>query len=320
MSLKIILKRKGKLIIFHLMLFYSLSAKAFTCKDSSGNVLRGWNNGDSNYSKVYVNLTPAISKGGPLIADLSQSISCKNDRPASRNDFIEIIYGTTYSGALSNFYGQVDYYGSRYDIPINGSTQSVNITSGNYTPWNVKLYLTPVSTAGAKRITQGEKIATLKMYQRGEDIVPGTDVGVVKTQFTWDIYAYNEVIIPTGTCEVVSRQLNIPVMLPDYPGTKAVELAIHCAEDQELVYTLSGSTVDKEHTIFTNTSSLSPASGIGVQLSNRDGAIPTNKRIPLGTVGTSPVSLGLTASYAQTDGQVVAGNVQTVIEVRFDYP
>ncbi|MDH2279394.1 fimbrial protein, partial [Serratia marcescens] len=59
--------------------------------------------------------------------------------------------------------------------------------------------------------------------------------------------------------------------------------------------------------------------GVGVQLSNRNGIVATNRNVSLGVVGTSPVSLGLTASYARTTGQVVAGNVQSIIGVTFVY-
>ncbi|STW04827.1 fimbrial protein FimH [Klebsiella grimontii] len=39
----------------------------------------------------------------------------------------------------------------------------------------------------------------------------------------------------------------------------------------------------------------------------------------MGTVGTSAVNLGLTATYARTSGQVTAGNVQSIIGVTFVY-
>lgn len=56
-----------------------------------------------------------------------------------------------------------------------------------------------------------------------------------------------------------------------------------------------------------------------MQLSNPNGVIATNNNISMGSVGVSPVELGMTASYARTSGQVVAGNVQSVIGVTFVY-
>ncbi|HFT6532676.1 TPA: fimbrial protein, partial [Escherichia coli] len=47
--------------------------------------------------------------------------------------------------------------------------------------------------------------------------------------------------------------------------------------------------------------------------------IPANNTVSLGAVGTSAVSLGLTANYARTGGQVTAGNVQSIIGVTFVY-
>ncbi|HBV5669615.1 TPA: fimbrial protein [Klebsiella pneumoniae] len=68
-----------------------------------------------------------------------------------------------------------------------------------------------------------------------------------------------------------------------------------------------------------NSDSASPAQGIGVQLTRNGSAVPANSTVSLGTVGTSPVNLGLTATYARTTGQVTAGNVQSIIGITFVY-
>ncbi|MGR9857681.1 fimbrial protein [Escherichia coli] len=73
------------------------------------------------------------------------------------------------------------------------------------------------------------------------------------------------------------------------------------------------------NSIFTNTASFSPAQGVGVQLTRNGTIIPANNTVSLGAVGTSAVSLGLTANYARTGGQVTAGNVQSIIGVTFVY-
>ncbi|MDZ7126229.1 fimbrial protein, partial [Escherichia coli] len=59
--------------------------------------------------------------------------------------------------------------------------------------------------------------------------------------------------------------------------------------------------------------------GVGVQLTRNGTIIPANYTVSLGAVGTSAVSLGLTANYARTGGQVTAGNVQSIIGVTFVY-
>ncbi|VDR24913.1 Uncharacterised protein [Raoultella terrigena] len=56
-----------------------------------------------------------------------------------------------------------------------------------------------------------------------------------------------------------------------------------------------------------------------MQLTRGGTAVAANSPVSLGTVGTSPVSLGLTAEYARTSGQVTAGNVQSIIGVTFVY-
>lgn len=124
--------------------------------------------------------------------------------------------------------------------------------------------------------------------------------------------------VPTGGCDVSAR--NVTVSLPNYPGTVSVPLTVSCGSSKSLDYYLTGTTTDTAASIFTNTSTDSPAEGVGIQLSNTSGILSTNKNISLGTVGTSAVSLGLTASYARTSGQVTAGNVKSIIGVTFVYP
>ncbi|MCR1110976.1 type 1 fimbria D-mannose specific adhesin FimH, partial [Escherichia coli] len=93
------------------------------------------------------------------------------------------------------------------------------------------------------------------------------------------------------------------------PGSVPIPLTVYCAKSQNLGYYLSGTTADAGNSIFTNTASFSPAQGVGVQLTRNGTIIPANNTVSLGAVGTSAVSLGLTANYARTGGQVTAGNV-----------
>uniref|UniRef100_UPI0025EC9859 fimbrial protein n=1 Tax=Tatumella sp. UBA2305 TaxID=1947647 RepID=UPI0025EC9859 len=158
-------------------------------------------------------------------------------------------------------------------------------------------------------ITSGSLIARLVLHQ--------TNNFGDSASYVWSIYANNDVVVPTGGCDVSSR--DVTVTLPNYPGTQTIPLTVHCAATKALSYYLSGTTTDTASTIFTNTSSTSPAQGVGVQLSNSSGVLATNQNVSLGNVGTSPVSLGLTASYARTSGQVVAGNVQSIVGVTFVY-
>ncbi|MTD29408.1 fimbrial protein [Erwinia sp. J316] len=306
-------KNLTALVISCLIMAYSSGADAFTCRDAQGNKLNSGNiTGSLN---VYVNIDPILQTDKVLVVNLSNSISCLNNAPGSRNDMVRLAVGSAYGGVLDNFIGTLRYYNYEYNFPLRYETSSVNITEGYYTPWRVQLFLTPISTASGVVIRQGRLIAKLVMRQVGSNISDGGNIHTAT--FTWNIYANNNVVVPTGGCDVSSR--NVAVRLPDYPGTAAVPLTVHCAKDQRVAYYLTGTTTDTASTLFANTSSSNPAKGIGVQLSNNKGVIATNKRISLGTVGTGPVSLGLTTSYARTSGQVVAGDVQSVIGVTFVY-
>ncbi|EPL3821014.1 fimbrial protein [Citrobacter koseri] len=198
------------------------------------------------------------------------------------------------------------------DYPETITTETARVIYDSRTdkPWPAVLYLTPVSTAGGVAITAGSLIAVLILHQTN-------NYNSDSFQFIWNIYANNDVVVPTGGCDVSAR--DVTVTLPDYPGSMAVPLTVHCAQSQQLGYYLSGTTADSANAIFTNTASASPAQGIGVQLTRNGSAVPANSTVSLGTVGTSPVNLGLTATYARTTGQVTAGNVQSIIGITFVY-
>lgn len=309
-KLNITLRKKGGILLLAsvYLMAYSSEANAFTCKVSAtGQTV------SSGTANVYVNLTPSIGVGQNLIVDLSSKIECKNDSTSSDidTDYIKLTNGSAYGGALDNFRGTVYWNNQTYAMPLNTNTGDIVINKTHYQGLPFKLYLTALGAAGGTAVKSGELIAVMRMYKIA------TFGGGYPRNFTWNIYADNNVIIPTGGCDVSSR--NVTVTLPDYPGTAAVPLTVHCGQNQQLAYYLTGTTADMASTIFTNTSSSNPATGIGVTLSNHNGPIATHKNISLGTVGTSPVSLGLSASYARTNGQVVAGNVQSIIGVTFLY-
>lgn len=293
------------------------NANAFTCYDVTGNTL---NSGSGTATaNVYVNLQPSVAVGQNLVVDLSSSIFCRNDSPTTRNDNVSLLKGSAYGGVLTNFTGTIRYYGSSYPFPLSTATNARNFTSGSYTAWNTQLYLTPLtsaaSAAGGVAINNGTLFASLVMHQVGSDKSTGGNVRTAT--FTWNLYANNSVTVPTGGCDVSSR--NVVVMLPEYPGSAQVPLTVSCAANQNLSFYLSGSTATSNDVFLNSYSGATTASGVGIQLLRNGNAIPANQNISLGTVGTSALSLGLTASYARTSGQVTAGNVQSIIGVTFVY-
>ena len=302
------MKKKMLTLLMTLLLAgWSLNAWSFNCKTVAGASIP-IGGGSAN---VYVNLEPSINVGQNLIIDLSTQISCKNDSVNGFiTDFVSLEQGSTYGGALLNFKGTLRHDGNSYPFPLMSSTSTKSYNDTSYSPWPVQLYLTPVSVAQGVVITSGSLIAILKFHQTN-------DYNGRSDYFIWNIYASNDVVIPTGGCDVSAR--NVTVTLPDYPGTIAVPVSVYCAQNQNLGYYLSGTTADSASSIFTNTASASPADGIGIQLKRNGSVLSTNSTVSLGMVGTSAVNLGLTATYARTTGQVTAGNVQSIIGVTFVY-
>lgn len=310
------IKQLVKLIFVNSFIYFVgvSSAYAFTCYDSTGNVLSYTQSPVT--ANAYVNLQPSVQLGQNLVVDLSNSIFCKNDDPSARRDQVNMIRGSAYGGVLNNFRGSLRYYGSSYRFPLTNATHQQDFPLGNYTAWNTQLYLTPISAAGGVVINRGTHFATLVMYQVGSNIVGGGNVNT--STFTWNLYANNDVVVPIGGCDISSR--NVVVNLPEYPGNaQPVPLSIYCASSQNISYYLTGTT-DTSSNIFANTlSGANAAKGVGIQMVSNGNAIPANQNVQLGRVGTSAVNLGLSARYSRTQGQVTAGKVQSVIGVTFMY-
>lgn len=281
---------------------YSL---AFTCQ-SLGNSIN-----TSGSINVIVNLQPSISPGQNLVVDLSQSIQCKNDNPEEFEDPVRIGSGSAFQGIMSSFTGSISYYGKASPFPLQSPTAFVNHSWATFQGWQTQLYLTPISTASGVILSAGSLFAQLVLEKID------TPTGAINQRIIWNLYASNDVFVPTGGCDVSAR--DVTVNLPEYPASTAIPLTIHCAQNQNLGYYLSGSTEDSGHSIFTNTAFVSPSKGIGIQLNRNGTAIPTNSTVSLGNVGPSAVNLGLTATYARTSGPVTAGNVQSIIGVTFVY-
>ncbi|CAM6300502.1 MULTISPECIES: fimbrial protein [Citrobacter] len=300
------MKKVFALLTTLLLLGWSLNAWSFACKTANGTTIP-IGGGSAN---VYVNLAPAVNVGQNLVVDLSTQIFCHNDYPESMTDYVTLQQGSAYGGVLSSFSGTVKYNGTSYPFPTTSETARIIYNSKTDQPWPTILYLTPISSAGGVAISAGTLIAKLILRQRN-------DKNSDDFQFVWNIYANNNVVVPTGGCDVSAR--NVTVTLPDYPGSVAIPLTVYCAQSQNLAYYLSGATADAANSIFTNTASATPAKGVGVQLTRNGSIVPANSTVSLGTVSTSAVSLGLTANYARTSGQVTAGNVQSIIGVTFVY-
>lgn len=311
---------KTPFLIAGLFIFFSFNASAFTCITATGQKLGADQSGGMIQSaNVGVSLAPVISAGSTLVIDMANYISCANQAQLPYYDVIRAENGSGFVDVLNGFTGTFTYYGSSYPFPLTSPTSYVKPGDYNvYQPWRAAIYLTPVSVAGGKVIQAGEYFASLKLYKLLLDGSGAPADGTGRPdEFTWNLYALNDVVIPTGGCDVSAR--NVTVNLPEYPASTAIPLTVHCGQNQKLGYYLSGTTADSANSIFANTASASPAQGVGVQLTRNGTVLQANSAVSLGTVGTSAVDLGLTATYARTSGQVTAGNVQSIIGVTFVY-
>ncbi len=309
--------RKNILVAF-LLTAASYQASAFTCKDINGNIFNNSSWGASYNSDIYIDLKPQIGANENLLIRLGDFIQCRNDSPKQWNDYLDYSSGSSFGGGLNSFTGVItSFNGSRYSFPTTQRVRSDEYrgTKGFYKLTGV-LYLTPISGASGVVINGGQVIATVKMIkwaQHRKTTVVSNDV-----LFAWRFIANNSVTVPVGGCDVNTRSVN--VSLGSYPidtSEKDININVRCGKNRDLKFFLSGKT--DSQSIFSNTSSSSPASGIGIELVRNGRPVMVNTPVSLGSVGTSYKSLDLKARYALNGKTLTTGNVQSVIGVNFTY-
>ncbi|OAT36723.1 fimbrial protein [Proteus myxofaciens] len=298
--------RSGTLFAFFIL--FSTKALAFGCKVDGGQEI-----GSGNHN-IYVTLGPDVQIGRNLIVDLSQHLSCYNSYDNySDIDHVNLEPGTRLTGPLNRFTGSIYWNGSTYPLPLNTTTSVLHIAEPYPQPMPMKLYLTPLNSAANGVLVQaGSAIAQIKMYKIAD--LNGGDPRF----FTWNIISNTDIVIPIGGCNVNNR--NAVVNLPTYPAEAAIDLNIHCAQNRNISFSLSGQTANDGMTFVNTLSSDNSASkGMGVQITRNGTAIPINKLVRMGIVGNNPVSLGLRARYERTGGQVTAGKITSLVGVTFTY-
>ncbi|EFO1040880.1 fimbrial protein [Escherichia coli] len=304
-------------VLFTLIMAYSQPSFALLCRNNqTGQV---FNSGDTSFR---VNVSPVVQYDKSIsVLDLSQLVSCQNEDLTGQNyDYLKILKGSGFSPALdTKTYGRLDFtsrptgYARQLPLQFDLQVTEAFYQYGVWKPFPAKLYLYPEPGVFGEVINNGDLLATLYVNKFS---TKGQEAG--ERNFTWRFYATNDVYIQTGTCRVSSN--NVKVDLPSYPGGPVtVPLTVRCDQTQSVSYTLSGSVTGSGNTVFANTAT-SGAGGVGVQLSDNAGPVPAGQPRSLGQVGSSPVSLGLKASYALT-GQAspTPGAVQSVINVTFSY-
>lgn len=303
---------RSKYYLLVLFLFFSSTnvAFAFTCTSPSGTY-----SGNGNYTAyIRLNLTPQLQRGQNLIVDISRSVSCKNDAPNTNKyrDPIRLGSNSTYNGALQNIEGSVIYYGESKPLPLWGATRAVENRNGNYQPWQTVLYLKPTSAAGGIIVKSGQQIATLVLEKMDYDGYS------VSQRINWNIIAANDVVIPTGGCEVTTPK-NVVVNLPDYPSSpKPFGVSIRCSENKALGFSIIGNNAPGFNDVFKNSLS-NGAKGVGIQILYDGKPVRNNESIPINTVGTSGANLNLSAGYALTGETIVAGSIQSIVNLTFTY-
>lgn len=301
-------------------LFITPYANAFDCITTTTAIGQGGGSAD-----VYVKITPEIQSNQNLVVDLSSQISCKNRKPERYVDIISLKDGSSYQGALMNFRGTINFNGVNYPFPLMSETSNtVEYTSTNYTPFPTVLYLSPNKDASGVVIKANSHIATVNMRQR--NYCPSDPSAFDCNHdfiYSWRIFASNDVTIPTGGCEVASDDIN--VTLPAYEEGKntysGATIGVRCPSGYKLLnYYISGDTISGSNTIFKNTARFNAAKGVGITFKYNGNALVNGRSIYYGFVGPYSDNKYINISYESVPGEMVtAGNVQTMVFFNFIY-
>ncbi|WP_024531359.1 fimbrial protein [Serratia fonticola] len=303
-------------------MIYSPSSLALACFLDNNRINNlGGGGGQTFTATLNLTLNPTIGVGENIIIDLRNRLRCENETGSGWEDEFYIKQGTRLVNILGRMNAAMRYNVGQYTLPLAQDTPTTVLPRlGDSSDLNLVLLLSQVNNAGGVIINSGDVIAEIILFASGSYQGANYDYYTVK----WSIVSNNNVIVPTGGCDVSAR--NVSVTLPAYDATSSqtvpVPLTVNCPSgNKTLSYTLDGTTVDASRQIFRNSAASSPAYGIGVNmLDKNNNVITANNPVLLGAVGASPVDLQLKARYAQTGVQVTAGTVQSIIGVTFTYP
>lgn len=308
----------AKNFFFCALCFISFSAKAFVCSQNGG----PWF--DAGTRDLFINVSPVVGPNENIIFDSGTQIMCRNVA-GSGIDWLYAMPGTKLEGALSSVYNaRAVGVGGNYaptmfyvNLPVTKQTEiqgwrgETNQGSGHLV---LKIVLSPLGDASGIPIKKGTKIATYNV--RKEFHRPFEPLSPMN--FTWNIYANNDIVVPTGGCDVNTRNIN--VKMEDYSTSqsdKDINLSIKCGRVRSVSLSLTGMTDSPE--VFSNVSKNSPSSGLGISIVRNGTPLSVNTPIYIGNVGNAFQSLGLKARYALNGKVLTAGNVQSVIGVNFSY-
>ena len=193
-----------RLIIAFLFLFNSQELYAFTCRDTSGNVI----DPSGGTASIYVTVGPNLVEGKNMLADLASQISCKNDvwEIPDWTDFLKTEpNGLHMYPALKEVVGGVTIKGIDYDNPI-PSVSVYSIPSNQTAPLPMKIYIRVHDyPTNPVVIHKGDMLAKIDFRQTNNHHENDDKV------YSWKFLAANDAGILTSSCTINNGQaIDVP--------------------------------------------------------------------------------------------------------------
>ena len=292
------------------LLMYSVGSQAMVCQNRQ----TGHEFHRGTYD-VYVDL-PAMLVGDRqtfTLVNLENVLQCMNEDTTGRNfDYIKVLRSSTTTPKLR----QYAVAGLDFDrwkaqpFPLLQDTFYYSVYKPRiWQPIPGRLFATLQVPYVGVFIRQGEVVGTLTFLK--ESTIGGA---ADHKEFSLRFIARNDLIIQ-GICEA---QPYVNVALPNFPGSTPLPPFISCKAPTPVRYTVDGATTANDRTIFSNTASTSPATGVGIQFIDENGTPISAGHGKRTMVGTTKTNMGLTARYAQIPGQsITSGKVQSLVTVTY---
>lgn len=302
-----------KSILFIAFCISPLPVKAFLCSVNGGPFFR------EGIQDLFIQVSPEVQPGENIIFDAGHQIFCRNEVPPhdiqGGADELVIKAGSMLSGPLVNAYKSSIFVSTGvYNLPVVTPFTAQLWADAQRDYFKLKTVLTPLGNdASGIVVKKGDKVATIHVQKSYK---PPSGPNYDYYNYTWNLYSNNDVVVPTSTCDVNTR--DVAIQLGDYPidvSEKIIDIRVKCVQRQDISFYLSGAT--KSPTIFSNVETKSPAKGVGIEIRRNGAPVRVNEVNNIGMVGPSFTPLNLRAKYVKDGSSFKAGNVKSVIGVTF---
>jgi len=197
-----------KKILFILLAAISFNSHAFLCKTNTGAAVSG---GTQSILDVPIesDIYAAPNRVNEF-ADIDEFMTCWNEAPGTYVDYLRLngaTPGPSFS-QINGLEGGVALRGTYLSTPFTGADYEVFTLRTATEPLPLKLYIKVNSIpTSSVLIKKGDLLITLYLTKYATMVSDPAQQRIDERPFIWELYAGNDVIIGTGTCDINDNQI-----------------------------------------------------------------------------------------------------------------